>query len=252
MNSIDEVYADSIPPHQDEDSFRPKANPSNAIPMPSRNDSERSRSERRHRDDSAQSQLTPSDMHTDFDTAVTSERSTIPISSNSTVSKRSRSERGNRKSEDSKRDSSSSGAPGAASSSHERPSVTQAVPNPVTLPIHSNTTTTSNDSQQTIPYDNDVHSDGPPELLEDSDSDAETIAEFQGFYDDVEIPSEEPSVPAFWDTSFQASFLAQSHPLRRPVEFEQFGNYSNEIQFELPPHLSCWLVNPVYVQEGHV
>ena len=266
MNSIDEIYADSIPPHQDDDSFRPKVNPSPEVPMPSHNNSERSRSQRRHRSERSQSQDSISDMRTDFDTAVTSQRSTIPITSNSpsvaTISERSRSGRGNSNSRIPKRTSKDSQrAPGAldsrtgASSSHERPSVTPAVPvSPnVTLPIRSNTTSSS--SQPTIPYENDNDSEGPPSLVNNSDdeiSDTETIAEFQGYFDEVDIPFEEPSVPAFWDTCFQTSYLAQSHPLRRPLESEQLGNYNDNIQFELPPTLSCWLVNPVFVPEGHV
>ena len=105
--------------------------------------------------------------------------------------------------------------------------------------VNSNSNDTT-DSQATIAYD------------DESDSDA-TVNEFSGFQlYDVQIPFSEPDVPAFWDSSHSLSYLMNSHPLKRSDDDFIPGPYSQELQFELPSELGCFLVNFVCIPDGSV
>ena len=67
-----------------------------------------------------------------------------------------------------------------------------------------------------------------------------------------QIPFSEPVVPSFWDSSHSLCYLMESHPLKRSCDDFVPGPFSEELQFELPAELGCFLVNPVAIPEGSV
>ena len=251
LTSIDEVYGTpSNPPYQDDESKRNVANEdahmptvsdsqSGNIPMPSTHSqlsrSSRSRSTRGGKSVDSTVELMSDQHNSQTGTHIpilTDSTATIhqtPIPSNKS-SLRSRSDRRDRTVNPSN----------GASSSWQHPGTTEPIAPvlPLASPVVSNSHA-SEESTATIAYD------------DDSDSDA-TAQEFQGFLHDVQIPFSEPVVPSFWDSSHSLSYLMNSHPLKRSCDDFVPGPFSEELQFELPAELGCFLVNPVAIPEGSV
>ena len=252
LTSIDEVYGTpSNPPYQDDEYKRNVANEdahmptvsdsqSGNIPMPSthsqQSKSSRSRSTRGGKSVDSTVELM-SDQHNSQTGAdipiLTDSTATIhqtPIPSNKSSSVRSRSDR-----------RSNVNPSNRASSSWQHPGTTEPIAPvlPLVSPVVS-TSHASEESQAAIAYD------------DESDSDA-TLQEFQGFLRDAQIPFSEPVVPSFWDSSHSLCYLMESHPLKRSCD-DDFnpGPFSEELQFELPAELGCFLVNPVAIPEGSV